>query len=76
MAKALCDFDLIMQEIRSTVPTTKDEPSKLPAFIYEFLNYMDDVREAAEIKENEIPFVKKVKLGNKKVVRDYRIPCV
>ena len=37
MAKALCDFDIIMQEIKGVVPTTHDEPHKLPAPIYEFI---------------------------------------
>ena len=66
MAKALCDFDIIMQEIKSVVPTTGDEPHKLPAPIYEFLSYMVDVREAAEMRENEIPSVKKGKVGAQK----------
>ena len=65
-AKALCNFDIIMQEIKSVVPTTHDEPHKLPAPIYEFINYMFEVRDAAKMKENEIPFVKKGRIGVQK----------
>ena len=60
MAKAICDFDDMLTEAR------KVGASKPCDVIAEFHKYMDDVREAASIKENEPTVNKKGKIGAQK----------
>ena len=60
MAKAICDFDDMLTEAR------KFGASKPCDVIAEFHNYMDDVREAVSIKENEPTVYRKGRIGSQK----------
>ena len=57
MAKAICDFDLIIKEARRLVAVTVDS-RPLPYTIIEFETYMDNINEAAKIKK-DVPIKKR-----------------
>ena len=72
MANVVCDFDMSMKEEMRLVAHSNNS-ILLPSPIIEFETYMDNARETNEIKNNEIPAPKRVKLDHKEVVKVSRI---
>ena len=65
MAKALCEFDLIIKEDPALVVSTSNS-KPLPEPITEFESYMADVKLASEIKRSVIPVPKIGNIGKQK----------
>ena len=68
MAKAICDFDNLLTE------ASKQNANKACEVIAEFQTYMDDVREAASIKQNEPTVNRKGRIGSQKATIGSKTP--